>query len=206
MKRTISALFLFLLSAIGTFAQHSATLNWQASPTAGLAGYAIYRAPCTGTVSGNTCSAEGTFAKLSVVSALTYTDTTVTGGSLYSYYVTAVCPSAGCSSSISGESVGSNHIGIIVPKDPPQPPAGLTITTVSKSSTGANTTLSANWTTTPNIQTTYTFMSSGQVLGRGSQVNTTGAYTAGWIGKLKPGSNVVFQACDTNNSCDSRMM
>jgi hypothetical protein len=198
MKNVLLALALLILSPLAA-AQHSVSVSYGASPTTGVTRYNLYRAPCTGSVTANTCSAEGTFQNIGNTTTLSFTDTTVQAGGLYSYYVTAVCPT--CSQT---ESVGSNHVGAIVPKDAPLPPTGLSITTVSRNSTGSNTTLSASYTATPNVRTTYSFRNGSTVLASGSNVNSSGAYVASWAGKLKPGSPVVFQVCDASNSCDSR--
>ena len=58
------------------------TLNWGASPTPGILSYNILRAPCTGTVTGTTCSVvppAAAFTALNSVpiTVLTYTDNTV---------------------------------------------------------------------------------------------------------------------------------
>ncbi len=106
MKRLLLLLALIVGFAPNAFAQHSAALSWQASPTSGVT-YNVYRAPCTGTVTSNVCSQEGTFSKLSNVSALAYTDSAVTAGALYSWYITAV--------DSGGESSGSNHFAAAIP-------------------------------------------------------------------------------------------
>jgi hypothetical protein len=200
LKRIIPAILIMLASALGTLAQHSVSLSFTASVTAGVTRYNLYRAVCTGTVTGGTCSAEGPFTNIGNTTTTNFVDSTVVAGGLYSYYVTAVCPTA-CNPT---ESVGSNHVAAVVPKDPPAPPTGLSITTVSRNSTGANTTLSASYTATPNVRTTYAFRSGSSVISSGAQVNATGTYAVSWSGKLKPGTPVVFQVCDANNSCDSR--
>lgn len=203
MKRLISALLFFLAAGVAS-AQHSVGLTWQASPTTGIAGYNVYRAPCTGTVSAGTCSQEGAFAKVGATTSLAYTDTTVAAGGAYSYYITAFCPAAGCSSSLAGESAASTHVAAVVPKDAPLPPTSPSITTVARTATGANVTLSASYTAAPNVLTSYSFMSGSTVLIKGTQVNASGTYAVSWSGKLKPGATAIFQVCDTNKQCDSR--
>jgi len=200
--RSILTSIILLLFSLAAQAQHSVSLNWVASATVGVSGYNTYRAPCNGTISGNTCSAEGTFAKIGSSTGLTYTDTTVTAGGLYVYYVTATCPAAGCSSSISGESTASAHVAAVVPKDPPVPPSGVTITTVTKNTNGANITLSATWTGAIG-SSNWSFMSNGQVITQGTQNSSSGTFAVVWTGKLKPGSTIIFQACQGTN-CDSR--
>ena len=78
---------------------HSATLSWTAS-TSTVVGYNVYR----GTVSG------GPYSRVngSLVTALTYTDTTVLGGQTY-YYVTTAVDSSGT------ESVFSNEVPAVIP-------------------------------------------------------------------------------------------
>jgi len=73
--------------------QHSATLTWSAS-TSTVSGYNIYRS----TVSGS----GYTKINSSLVSALTYTDSTVQGGTTY-FYVTTSVDSGGSESSFSNE-------------------------------------------------------------------------------------------------------
>jgi len=176
-------------------------MTFVASPSAGVTGYNMYRAPCTGTVTANVCSAEGTFAKLNTVTftTLTYTDTTVTAGSLYSYYATAVCPT--CNPAESG---GSNHLGVTVPKDAPLPPSNLALTSVTRNSTGANTTLTARWVN--GTATTYTVSAGGTVLSSAAAFNATGNYTAVWGGKVKPGTPLTFRVCDLGGTCVSRTL
>ena len=78
---------------------HSATASWTAS-TSAVAGYNVYR----GTVSG------GPYTKVngSLVTALSYTDSTVTSGQTY-YYVTTAVDSSG------NESVFSNEVQAVIP-------------------------------------------------------------------------------------------
>ena len=100
-----------LILAGAAFAQtHHATLSWTLSTGTGVVSQNVYRAPCTSAVSNNACT-EGTFAVLQNVAATvtTFTDSTVTGGNSYSYFVTAVCPTTGA---CQGESVASNHYAV----------------------------------------------------------------------------------------------
>jgi hypothetical protein len=87
------------VSLTGTgVAPHWVALNWNASTTS-VTGYNIYRS----TVSG------GAYAKISsLVSALTYNDSTVQNGTTY-YYVTTAVDSQGV------ESVFSNQVVAIIP-------------------------------------------------------------------------------------------
>jgi hypothetical protein len=118
----------------------SVTLNWTASTTAGVAGYNVFRAPCTGTVSGTAvanggvnngaCSAVGTFSATALnaapVAAVSYIDTTVSNGVSYVYEVEAVCPAAGCSTGITGSSAPSSPVAVTLPTTGPLPPTNLT--------------------------------------------------------------------------------
>lgn len=129
-----TAALLVLLLGLPLLAQtHSATVNWLSSATTG-AGYNVYRADCTGTVTNGVCSTEGTFNLITgtLVSGLTFTDNTVTGGSSYSYYITAVCnTTTTCPVGVNGESKPSAHIAGTIPSTfPPQTPSGTpTLTT-----------------------------------------------------------------------------
>jgi len=69
------------LSGTGSTVQHSVDVNWVAS-TSTVAGYNVYR----GTVSGGPYSKINT----TLISGLTYSDTTVSSGATYYYVVTAV--------------------------------------------------------------------------------------------------------------------
>jgi fibronectin type 3 domain-containing protein len=79
--------------------QHSVVLTWAAS-TSSVAGYNVYR----GTVSG------GPYTKInsSLITGLTYTDSTVVSGTTYYYVATAVDSSG-------DESVNSNGVSGTVP-------------------------------------------------------------------------------------------
>lgn len=213
MKNLIAAVLSLLLCPL-LFAQHTVSLSAQPSATVGVSTYNVYRAPCT-TVTANVCSAgEGTFAKIGTATSgatITYTDATVKGGSNYSFYFTAACPAAGCGTDasgnlINGESGPSNKVGAVIPATPPLPPGNLSITSVARNSTGANTVLSARWLDAPGVATTYTFFSNGQVLQQGTLTNNTGSYSAIWSGKMKPGSTATFEVCDANGACSSKLI
>jgi|SRR5208282_5566452 len=183
---------LMLLSTITCAAQgHHATLTWTLSTGTGITSQNVYRAPCTGAVTNNACT-EGTFAVVAspAATATSYSDTTVTGGSSYSYYVTAVCSS--CSPT---ESVPSNHYAVTIPGNQPPPPTGLTITNVAQLQFGGYTFASAQW-TDGMIPTTFTLKdASGTVLEKGSR---NGTYdTAFWIGKT-PKLPITATICDTS--------
>lgn len=212
MKNLIAAVLSLLLCPL-LFAQHTVSLSAQPSATVGVSTYNVYRAPCT-TVASNVCTAgEGTFAKVgtaTIGTTITYTDATVKGGSNYSFYFTAVC-TTGCGTdangnALAGESNPSNHVGAVIPPTQPLPPGNLGITNVARNSTGANTTLSAQWVDTPGVKTTYTFFGNGSILSTGSVVNSSGAYSAVWSGKVKPGSSVTFEVCDVNGACSSKLI
>lgn len=213
MRNLIAVLLLSLCASLAS-AQHSVALSAQPSATTGVSSYNVYRAPCT-TVTGGVCTAgEGSFAKIgtaTIGATITYTDTTVLGGSSYSFYFTSVCPVAGCGTDtsgnkIAGESIPGNKVGAAIPANPPLPPGNLSITSVSRNSTGANTTLSAHWADLPNVSTTYTFFGNGAILQTGTLVNASGSYVATWSGKIKPGSSVTFEVCDTAGACESRLI
>jgi hypothetical protein len=113
---------------------HSATVTWTPSTSAGVTSVNVYRALCTGTVSGNTCSTDTgslTFAKIAAVPVptATYVDTTVIAGTSYVYYLTAVC--SGCTPT---ESVPGNHFTGTIPADvvPLVPPVLLSIVTAQE--------------------------------------------------------------------------
>ena len=216
MKGTILSLVCLIILSIpsAVLAQHTVALSSQPSATTGVSAYNVYRAPCT-TVTANVCTAgEGTYAKLgtaTIGTTITYTDASVLGGFNYSYYFTAACPTAGCGTDASGnkilgESGPSNKVGAVIPPSTPLPPGNLSITSVARNSTGANTVLSARWLDTPNTATTYTFFGNGQVLQQGTLTNATGSYSAIWSGKLKPGSTATFEVCDSNGACSSKLI
>lgn len=197
-------LSLVLFAPVAVSAQtHSVALSFTASTTPGVTGYNMYRAPCTGTITAGVCSAAGTPVKLNSTpfTALSYTDTTVAAGSSYDYYATSVCPV--CAPT---ESAQSNHVAATIPKDVPLPPGNLSITNVTRNSTGANTTLSAHWMDAPGVPTTYTFFGNGAILTSGTLTNQSGSYSAVWAGKVKPGSSVTFEVCDATGACQSKLI
>lgn len=79
-------------------AQHSVKLSWQASTSAGVTSYRIYRS----TVSG------GYYGLLTSAAGLTYTDSSVQSGTTYYYAVRAV-------NSAGGESTYSNQVRAAIP-------------------------------------------------------------------------------------------
>lgn len=209
----VGLLALFLIPSV-VLGQHSVALSAQPSATTGVSGYNVYRAPCT-TVTGGVCSSgEGTYAKIAaatVGTTVTYTDATVLGGFTYSYYFTAACPTTGCGTDangnkITGESGPSNKVGAVIPASAPLPPGNLSITSVARNSTGANTVLSARWLDAPNIPVTYTFFANGKILQTGTLNNSSGSYSAIWSGKIKPGSTATFEVCDNAGACSSKLI
>jgi len=88
---------------------------------------------------------------------------------------------------------------------PPQPPTGLSITSVARNSDGTNITVSAAWKDDTTVPTTYTFYGNGEVLSTGTLLNTAGTYNTTWSGKLKQGSLVSFEVCDANY-CTSQLI
>jgi hypothetical protein len=210
MKNRIAVLLLALLAFAAIAAAQTVNISWQASPTTGIASYKVYRAPCTGTVTANVCSAEGTFATIGSVAvpAVTYADSTALAGALYSYYVTAVCPVAGCTTTppiVSGESLPSNHTGVSIPATRPQPPGNLTLVSVVRNLLpNGQTTVVAKWQAPPNVRTFYSLRNNGRVLTGGNLVNAQGVYSAIWVGKLMPRTPLAFTVCDMPNGCRTK--
>ena len=183
-----------LILAGAAFAQtHHATLSWTLSTGTGVVSQNVYRAPCTSAVSNNACT-EGTFAVLQNVAATvtTFTDSTVTGGNSYSYFVTAVCPTTGA---CQGESVASNHYAVTIPGTPPPPPTGLTITNVAQLSFGRFTYASVTWKDTLPARTFKFTDASGRSLESGTTTSQAG--TAYWIGRT-PKLPITATVCDAN--------
>jgi fibronectin type 3 domain-containing protein len=92
-----------LLAVTGTGVSsttHSVSLSWLASSSSGVAGYYVYRS----TVSGSSY----TRITSSALSALKYTDGSVTSGKTYYYVVTAVTSSG-------TESAHSGQVDAIIP-------------------------------------------------------------------------------------------
>lgn len=108
-----SAAFLTAQTAKAT--AHAVTITWTASTTAGVS-YNVYRTAgtCPGT----------TFTKINTtpITATTYDDTAVTGGSTYCYYATSYLSGAN-----PPESIPSNKAPATVPTDQPNPPTNLTV-------------------------------------------------------------------------------
>ena len=197
---------LFVIGPAAALAQgHSATRTFTASPTAGVTGYNMYRAPCTGTITTNVCSAAGTPVKLNSTpfTALTYTDSTVAAGALYDYYATAVCPTT-CTTT---ESAPSNHFAVTIPKDVVLPPGNLAVTTVTRNlMPNGNTQIVAGWASLPGTATTYTLYGNGRVLATGVLRNSSGNYLATWNGALKVGTDVTFEVCTSAGECSSKLL
>lgn len=87
-------------SGAGAASSHTAVLDWNASTTATVTGYNVYRGPATG----------GPYAKLtaSPVGTETFTDSTVLAGQNYFYVVTAIDASG-------AESVFSSEVSGTIP-------------------------------------------------------------------------------------------
>jgi hypothetical protein len=86
-----------VLAAMAASAQaHQITLTWTASASSGVAGYDVYRAPCSAVDGNGNCTATGTFAQVNgaLVAATTYADLNLSAGYRYVYYVVAVCPAS----------------------------------------------------------------------------------------------------------------
>lgn len=79
--------------------QHTVTLSWDASTSAGITGYIVYRSTTSGT---------GFVPLTAALSVLTYADDTVTSGTAYYYVVTAL-DTAGV------ESPYSNQVTAVIP-------------------------------------------------------------------------------------------
>jgi fibronectin type 3 domain-containing protein len=88
---------------------HSVTLNWNMD--AGANSFNVYR--------GTTAGGEGTTPYAAGISGTSFTDNSVTSGTTYFYYVTAV--------GTGGESAGSAEVSAQIPT-PPSPPTGITVT------------------------------------------------------------------------------
>jgi hypothetical protein len=207
MKRLLLPLVLFLSSLAA--AQHSATINWNASATSGIDGYKIYRASCT-EITGTSCTGtEGTFAEVGSVNSSTtsYQDTTASANTKYVYYVTAFCPVAGeCSAGVEGESAASNHWAVTIPADPATPPAAPAITgiTVALTTHGVNQDILARWQFTPNKETAYFLKdANGTVLKYGTVINKTGVYSVSLRtrGRSAPFSLTVCES--VNATCET---
>jgi fibronectin type 3 domain-containing protein len=116
MKRANFFLLLFFVFCFSTAAQgttHSVTLKWSADPSA-TGGFNIYRVTTTG----------GPYTKIGNVaaSALTYVDTTGTGGTQYFYVVTALDTATPPNESVNSMQVSATFLVN------PVAPAGLVAT------------------------------------------------------------------------------
>ena len=107
MRKLLPLLLLFTVVASAATPVHTVTLNWNAST--GATTYNVYRGTATG--------AETLYA--SGLTPTTYTDPTVTNGTTYFYYVTAV--------GTGGESAASLEVSAQIPM-PPSAPTGLKLT------------------------------------------------------------------------------
>jgi hypothetical protein len=134
MKRLFVLTGLIFFLAIRAAAQgspHSVTIAFLPTPQTSTD---IYRAPCpavTGATQPNgsvlgTCAVPGAFALIDNAppGIVSYTDPAVAGGASYAYQVTALCPAAGCSSTLTGESLPTPKpaIGVTIPGAAPPPP------------------------------------------------------------------------------------
>lgn len=172
---------------------HDVALSWTASVSTGVTGYNVYRAPCTGTITGGVCSADGAFAKLTttLVSGTTYTDSTVAAGNSYDYYVTAVC--ATCNPQ---ESAPSNKVAPTIPGNQPLPPTNVTITSVALTIQKGKFYFAANWADGANAQTQFTLTdANGNVVQNGTRLSPTGIYSDSWSAK-RLATPLTFRVCD----------
>jgi hypothetical protein len=168
-------LLLFIVSvvcAISASAQtHFADLNWTASTNA--TGYNVWRAPCTGTITNQVCSADGVYNKIGATvgnASVTYRDSAVTAGAKYVYYVTATATGF-------AESNPSNKIAVTIPQDQlPAPVLGPV--TVALNTKGANQNILAQWSVSPAQPVRYTIRDGQSVqLTSGITPNTSLTYT-----------------------------
>ena len=194
-------LLALLLFAIPTFAQtHSVSLSFNASTTPGVATYNIYRALGVG----SSCAAPTQCVVIGTVPAsgpLTFVDTTVVGGTNYSYFATAVCLSTGCGGGFTGESGFSNSVSAVVPGTPPAPPTALSITSIVRNISNGTTTIVASWQDKPNVKTTFTLATHTQYLKKGTLSNASGIYSTSWSGKIASTTAVEFNVCDASGAC-----
>jgi len=112
------AIFLLSLALANMSEAHSVVLTWTATTSVGIQQYNIYRAQCAPT---DPLCLSASYAAIDTMpaAATSYTDVNVGDGAVYSYYVTAQCPSAGCSDGSTGESVGSNFAIAVIPGTAP---------------------------------------------------------------------------------------
>lgn len=198
MKRFFLLLFLFAATAHA----QSFLITGTASPTAGVIGYNVYRANCTGIVTSGVCSTDSTavFSKLAAGASMvvtSLTDSTAVAGNSYIYYVTAVCPTSG---PCQGESAPSNHLAVSIP---PAPPSGVTLTSVTAIANPDGTqTITAKWSDTNPVQQTFSFSDGLSVKNQGLTSSSTGTfaerYTA--IGS----ATIYFTVCDAAGQCASQ--
>lgn len=117
MKKLALLLLVFTTPA---FAQQSQSVSWDASPTAGIAGYNVYRgrtaSDCVGATQTNCTKLNA-----ALVTGLTYVDNTLPrAGGMFVYTVRAVD-----SGSPALESDNSNLLTVILPPQKPEPPSNL---------------------------------------------------------------------------------
>lgn len=133
-KILVSIGFLLVFGVSAQAQTRSVTIQFANSPTAGVSGYNAYRVLCSA-VTGTTCTQSGTPAKINTALIFSpFTDNSVVAGQKYEYYITAQCPSVGCSPGISGESVPSSKAIANIPplaNQLPGAPPNITITIVS---------------------------------------------------------------------------
>lgn len=123
---------------------HGGTMHWTASTDAGTS-VKVYRAPCTGTVTGTTSANGGILGACSVTPAASsftviatvasgttnFTDTSLGFGVPVVYNLTAVCPTAGCTDGAVGESAHTTNLAAMTPPPPSSnPPTGFTLDSV----------------------------------------------------------------------------
>lgn len=109
-KRTLLAVL--SLCGMASAASHSVVLTWTASPTPGVT-YNIYRSTTAGSCKATVLTTG--------ITALTFTDTSVTSGATYFYSVDA--QNGGGKSACT-----SPDVQVLIPIDPPAPPSGLSAT------------------------------------------------------------------------------
>jgi hypothetical protein len=168
-------------------------LAWTTTPVTGVTytGFNAYRAPCTGTVAAQVCSTDSTatFTKLAAgtglpATTLNFTDTTVSAGTNYIYYVTSLCST--CSTT---ESIPSNHIAVTIPANQPPPPT-LSIVSVAINVTGSTETVTAQWTDTSGTQQAFKFSNGTSFLAQGLTSDPSGSFAQQWTGPV--GTPIIF--------------
>jgi len=206
MKRLLVILALIVSVQSAKAQSHSVSLSWVLSSSTGVTSQNVYRGNCTGTVTSGTCSTDSTatFTKLSAGAGLgpavtTFTDSTVAAGQSYIYYVTAVCPATGA---CQGESAPSSHVAATIPGNPPPPPTGLSITSVSLNVNGANETILARWTDTSNTQQHYAFTDGQLYRGQGLTSSASGSFAETLT--VPAGTPITFLVCNAEGTCASQ--